>query len=167
MHPANLSKYKESPLYSAESNKDYFVLFRVGGQIYALPLEQVVRVLRMVAITPVPEMSERFLGAINIAGQTLTVLSMRRLLGQQEKECELQDRILVIKQQKQTLGAVVDEVLNIIEYKQEQGHFPSNMLADSRLVSGTIQYDDKLIMVLDADRLFQEKSEDNPGQVIL
>ena len=53
------------------------VVFLVDGQRYALPLSAVDRAVRAVAVTPLPEMPPQVLGAINVHGRVLPVLSLR------------------------------------------------------------------------------------------
>ena len=162
MHPATFSVQKETRLSRPAGEKShYYVIFRIDSQRYALPLDHVVRVLRMVAITPVPEMPEWVLGIINMAGQTLPVLDPRRLFSQKNQDPELQDRILILQVQEQTVAVVVDEVLSILEFTSEQIEAPPPALSHSLALAATIQQDDALVMVLDVYRLLPEKIEGN------
>ncbi|MEI6155016.1 MAG: chemotaxis protein CheW, partial [Deltaproteobacteria bacterium] len=103
MHPATFSGQKETRL-SRPGGAHYYVIFRIDSQHYALPLDHVARALRMVAITPVPEMPEWVSGIINMAGQTLPVLNLRYLFDQKNKDPELQDRMLILQVQEQTMA---------------------------------------------------------------
>jgi len=146
-------------LSPVQEKSHHYVLFRIGRQNYALPLTQVVRVLRMVAFTPVPEMPDWLSGIINVAGQTITVLDLRRLLGQQSKEPQLQDRLLIIESQQQTAAVAVDEVLSIQEFTDAQIEPPNPALSPSRYLAAIVHQDETLVMVLDAHRLFFERLE--------
>lgn len=137
----------------------HYVLFRIARQTYALPLTQVVRVLRMVAFTPVPEMPEWLSGIINLAGQTIAVIDLRHLLGQQSREPQLQDRLLMIESQQQTAAFAVDEVLSIQEFTDAQIEPPNQALSQSRVLVAIVRQDDTLVMILDAHRLFFERLE--------
>jgi len=161
MHPATFSGQKETRLSRPVDRAHCYVIFRIDRQSYALPLDHVVRVLRMVAITPVPEMPEWVLGIINMAGQTLPVIDPRCLFGQKSKDPELQDRILILQIQEQTVAVVVDEVLSIMDFTSEQIESPPPALSSSRALAATIQQDDVMIMVLDVYRLLPEKIEGN------
>ncbi|KAF0158597.1 MAG: purine-binding chemotaxis protein CheW [Syntrophaceae bacterium] len=157
MHSALLSWQEKAQPPHAQGKSHHYVLFRIARQNYALPLIQVTRVLRMVAITPVPEMPDWLSGIINMAGQTITVIDLRCLLGQKSREPELQDRLLIIASQQQTVAVAVDEVLSIQEFTEAQVEPPSPALSQSRVLAAIIRQDDAMIMVLDAERLFFER----------
>ncbi len=149
----------DQQLSSVGDKSRYYVLFRIARQIYALPLTQVVRVLRMVAFTPVPEMPAWLSGVINVAGQTLAVVDLRHLLGQQSREPQLQDRLLMIESQRQVAAFAVDEVLSIQEFTDAQIEPPNPALSQSHVLAAMVHQDDTLVMVLDAHRVFFERLE--------
>ena len=104
---------KVKPFQSEESL--YYVVFRIDRQRYALPLDHVIRALRMVAFTPIPDAPKSVSGMIHMAGQMVPVIDLRRLFGQKSKHPELQDFLLIVRTQDQTAAVIVDEVLNILE----------------------------------------------------
>lgn len=159
MHTSVLSWEKNKQRSSIQEKTSCYVLFRIARQNYALPLTQVIRVLRMVAVTTVPDMPDWLSGMINVAGQTLAVLDLRRLLGQPGKEPEIQDRLLIIQSSQVTAAVSVDEVLSIQNVSDAQIELPQQALSTSRLLSAIIRQDESLIMVLDAQRLFLDRLE--------
>jgi len=68
------------------------VVFDLEGQRYALPLGAVDRVLPMVAVSPLPKAPAIALGVINLHGQALPVLDIRRRFGLPTREYGLADR---------------------------------------------------------------------------
>ena len=160
------SMQKDRQLSPLKDKSHHYVLFRIARQNYALPLTQVVRVLRMVASTPVPEMPDWLSGVINLAGKTIPVIELRLLLGQENREPQLHDRLLIIESQKQKAAIAVDEVLSIQEFTETQIEPPNPALSQSRILAAIIRQDDALIMVLDAQQLFFEKLENvNESQI--
>ena len=87
-----------------------FVSFRLDRRLYALALDQVDTVLRMVAVTPVPEAPPWAMGVINLHGQVLPVVDLRQQFGQPAIEPRLSDRLLVVRTQGGTVAFKVDEV---------------------------------------------------------
>jgi purine-binding chemotaxis protein CheW len=160
MHQAPLSWQKGTLLHQSKDKSYHYVLFRIDRHYYALALDHVFRALRMVALAPVPEMPDWVLGMINIAGKTIPVINLRYLFNQKNKEPELQDRLLILKILEQTAAIVVDEILNIIECTLEQIKPPPFALSHTLALTGTFQYDNALVMILDADRLLPQITED-------
>ena len=87
---------------TAQEKSRYYIIFRIDRQFYALALDDVVRVIRMVAISPIPDMHDSMLGIINMAGQIIPVIDLRFLFGQPNKPPELQDILLVVQVQGQS-----------------------------------------------------------------
>ena len=58
-----------------------FLTFRIDGQLYALPAEQVAEVIRLPAVARVPQAPKGLLGLANLRGTVLPVASLRGLLG--------------------------------------------------------------------------------------
>jgi purine-binding chemotaxis protein CheW len=137
----------------SEDQSRHYVLFRIDRQHYALPLDHVIRAVRMVALTLVPDVPNSVLGVINMSGQIVPVIDLRRLFGQPGRHPELQDILLIVQVHGQTVAIVVDEVLNILEFTSCQVQSPPTAVSQSRFVAGAVQHKDILILVLDASRL--------------
>ena len=58
-----------------------FLTLRSGGQLYALPAEQVAEVIRLPAVARVPQAPKGLLGLANLRGNVLPVASLQGLLG--------------------------------------------------------------------------------------
>jgi purine-binding chemotaxis protein CheW len=54
-----------------------FVVFQFLENKYALPVEMVIEVLRMVAVTPLPEAPARLYGMVNLRGSVILVMDLR------------------------------------------------------------------------------------------
>ncbi len=157
MHPTTLPWQKGTHPLSREETHRHYVLFTIERQHYALPLVHVVRALRMVALTPVPEAPEWIPGVINMAGKTVTAIDLRHLLRKKKRDPELQDRLLILDTKEQMVAVIVDEVLGILELTTEQLELPPPALSDSHALAATVRLEGTLVMVLETSRLL-------PGQ---
>ena len=61
-----------------------FLTFRVNGELYALPANQVAEVIRVPGVARVPQAPKGLLGLANLRGDVLPVASARGLLGADE-----------------------------------------------------------------------------------
>jgi purine-binding chemotaxis protein CheW len=154
-----LSLEKKAKPFQSEEESLYYVVFRIDRQHYALPLDHVIRALRMVAFTPVPDAPNSVLGMINMAGQMLPVIDLRRLFGQKGKRPELQDLLLIVKIQDQTVAVIADEVLNILELSSKQVKSPPAAVSQSRFLTAAFWQDDIMILILDTLRLLPNNEE--------
>lgn len=159
MELAALSPQKVAKPSQSEDKSCHYVVFKIDRQHYALPLDHVIRAVRMVAFTPVPDAPHSVLGIINMAGQMLPVIDLRRLFGQTDKPVELEDLLLIIQIQGQTVAVIVDEVLSILELTSTQVQSPPSAVSQSRFLAGAVRQDDIMILVLDASRLLPNNGE--------
>ena len=129
------------------------VTFRLDRQFYALPLENVERALRMVAIAPVPEAPPWVAGVINLHGRVVPVVDLHQRFGWPAREPTLNDRLLVIQTLGQKAALWVDEVTEVLEVPSAQVEPPPQPLSRSRPLAAVIRRDGDLILVLDAGSL--------------
>jgi purine-binding chemotaxis protein CheW len=159
MDLTTLKPKKATKPFQLEEESRHYVVFRMDRQHYALPLDHVIRAVRMVAFTPVPDAPSSVLGIINMAGQMLPVIDLRQLFGHAGKKPELQDLLLIIQIQGQTVAVVVDEVLNILKFTSKQVQSPPAAVSQSRFLAAAVRQDDLLILILNASRLLPNQSE--------
>lgn len=72
-----------------------FLTFRVDGELYALPANQVAEVIRLPAVARVPQAPKGLLGLANLRGSVLPVASVRGLMGAEES-AEATTRAIVL-----------------------------------------------------------------------
>ena len=128
---------------------NYYVEFSIAQRHYALPLAKVERILRMVAVTPVPEAPPWIAGLINLAGQALPVIDMRACLGAMQRPPRLEDCLLVLE----LVALWVDEVCEVREIAPHQVDALPEDLAAGRPIRAAIRSEQSLILLLDADGL--------------
>ena len=93
-----------------KNDRQALVLFRLDDQRYALRLDAVERVIRAVAATQVPETPAFVLGLVNLAGQLLPVVSLRRCLGLPDRPIRPEDQFVIARTSRLAMALVVDEV---------------------------------------------------------
>jgi purine-binding chemotaxis protein CheW len=84
------------------------LVFVVQGQQHALPINQVFRVFLMAEITPAPDPKPWMLGVIDIHGELVPVVNLRRVLSLPEREIELSDQLVVAGPAGERLALWVD-----------------------------------------------------------
>jgi purine-binding chemotaxis protein CheW len=86
----------------------------VGGQRWAIPLAAVERVVRMVAITPLPESPAGVRGAINVGGEIVPVLDLDVRSGRPERERGAGAQLVLARTSTRRVALPVDDVLGVI-----------------------------------------------------
>lgn len=87
--------------------------FRLGEEMYALPLAAVREILRPPPITEVPRAARDVLGIVSVRGRITTVLDLRRRLGMPESPLTKLARVLVVDSGDELFGLLVDAVSQV------------------------------------------------------
>jgi purine-binding chemotaxis protein CheW len=135
------------------------LLFGLGGESYAFPLERVREVVKPGPITPVPSIPEHILGVMNLRGEILPVLDPKRLLGVGVGTATPQGRIIVVKAPGMSVGFLADGVEDAIEVKGSIEP-PLAILPErqARYLQGQVTHEGLLVGVLDVETLLERQS---------
>ncbi len=136
------------------SGLTHCVVFRAEQREYALPLRQVLHVLRMVAITPVPEGPAWLLGVVNWHGRVIPVMDLRVRLGLPPLPVGLNTPLLLFQTEAGTAALVADEVVEVLTVPAEAIAAPDTRLGQAHALSSTLRWGERLILMLDPARLW-------------
>jgi purine-binding chemotaxis protein CheW len=135
------------------------VAFRLEKQTYALPIEPIVQIVEMVAITPIPQLSQVVEGVINVHGEAVAVVKLRRHFGLSDAPLQLNTPILLTRIGKQTIGLIVDEVINVFNLPTDQivqlGEILPEELGNAPIFRGLTYVADDAVLMLDPDQIFR------------
>lgn len=115
----------------------------------AFPLHDIDRVIRTVAVTPVAGAPACLLGIVDIAGETVPVYDMRRLLGLRERSMQPSDR-MVLTREPCRFAFTADEVLGILD--EEPAAPPAAFSFDAAGVRGVATTGGRMTLVHDLKR---------------
>ena len=93
---------------------NHLLLFRVADGRFGLPLPLVERVVRAVAVTPMPQDSGSVVGIINVHGAVLPVIDLRKQFGAPVREIELSDCFVLVHNGDRRLALIVDCVEGVV-----------------------------------------------------
>ena len=137
------------------------LVFVLDGRRYAVKLQAVERVVPAVEITPMPEGPDIVTGVINVQGQVIPVLNIRRKFRLHEREIDLNDNIVIVKGSKWTVAFAIDAVEGVISRRQEEIIPAGNILPEMEYTEGVVKIDDDIVFMHDIDRAlsFEEKDK--------
>jgi purine-binding chemotaxis protein CheW len=127
------------------------VIFWLDDQRYALRLGAVERFVRAVEVTPLPGAPSIVLGAINVAGSVLPVLSLRRRFGMPERAVDIADQFLIARTSSRTVALMMDEALGVIAVPGEAVTGAGRIVPGLEHVQGVVRLDDGLVLIHDLE----------------
>jgi purine-binding chemotaxis protein CheW len=140
------------------SDQHNLVAFRLGQQIYALPIKPIVQIIEMVAITPIPQVGDTVEGVINVHGVAVSVVNLRRHLGLPDVAFQLRTPIMLVQTGEQMIGLIVDEVLDVIGLSIDQVARLADILpeglGEAPILQGLAHVQNDTVLLLDLEHLF-------------
>lgn len=113
----------------AAGQEEQLVVFQLNDQEYALPINETQEIIRMAEVTRLPNTNYYIEGIINLRGTILPVISLNRRLGLPEKEQTEDTRIIVVENKGNKVGMIVDSVLEVGRYTEDEVE-PPNMIGE-------------------------------------
>jgi len=139
--------------------KRQMVIFRIGGEEFAIDIALTKEIVTMRPITPIPETEDYVLGVMNLRGNLVPVLDLRKRLragaesaasgkGQQEI------RIIIARVDGKQTGLVVDGASEVIRVTDEMIEPPPDVITEigAEYIGGIINLRERFITVLDLDK---------------
>jgi len=137
-----------------DERKQYIVV-QIGNEKYGIDINFIDNIVRMQKITRVPKAQSYFKGVINLRGEIVPVMSIRKKMGLAEDTITDKSRIIILKlEEKGSIGIIVDEVrevitLNMAEVEKQAGK-------DS-FINGIGKNGNELISLFEINAIVDEK----------
>ncbi len=136
----------------------HLVGFSVGKEEFCVDILKVQEIIRMMEITKIPNAPDFVEGVINLRGKVIPIVDFGKrcnLYGAPEGD-ESHKRIVVAAVGDKTVGLVVDRVSQVIKLDEEQISSTPEVVrgCNSDFISGVGKSGEKLLILLDLDRLF-------------
>lgn len=92
-----------------------FIVIRLGDEQYGIDIRSIDNIVRIQPITRIPKMPAYLKGVINMRGEVIPVISMRRKMDLEDDVITKTTRIIVLKlEQEGNVGFLVDEVKEVV-----------------------------------------------------
>jgi purine-binding chemotaxis protein CheW len=135
------------------------VVFSLDEPRYALDLFAVERVVRAVEITSLPKAPEIVLGVINVIGQVVPVVDVRKRFRLPGREMDLSDRFIIARTSRRFVALVADDVIGVQKLENRQIINAEQDLPFAEYIKGVAKVDGNLILIHDLDRFLSLDEE--------
>lgn len=131
------------------------VTFSIGEEEFGVDILKVQEIIRTMEITKVPRAPAFVEGVINLRGKVIPIIDLRRRFGLQSRNHDKHTRIIVIEISNMIVGFVVDSVSEVLRIPANTVEPPPPVVAglESEYISGVGKLEDRLLILLDLDRL--------------
>jgi purine-binding chemotaxis protein CheW len=133
----------------------HIVGFQVGRETYGVPITALHEIVRVPEITAVPDAPEFMEGVINLRGKIVSVIDLRKRLGEKRVGSGKRNRILVVEHKGRLCGLIVDSASEVLKIPAADIEPSPTALQEQGLncVTGLGKHHGRLIVLLDVTRL--------------
>ncbi|MEM0446646.1 MAG: chemotaxis protein CheW [Candidatus Nitrosocaldus sp.] len=144
---------------SSASNILNVLLFKLhiddgSVEYYAVDVDKIYEIRAMEKVTRIPE-AKVISGIMNLRGKIISIVDIKNILGY-NSSIEPK-RILIANANGTMLGLMVDDVEQVAKITSDSMEFNAAILDNVPYIKGIIKMQDKLVVYIDIDKLFDMK----------
>ena len=134
-----------------------YLTFLTDGQLFGMPIRDVLQIIGMQEITGVPEFPSYAKGIINLRGDVVPIIDMRLRLGKPEMDYTERTCIIVTNVNDHSIGCIVDGVDEVTSIEPgDISELPEVDQAGQSFLTGVAHRDGRSILLMDTHRVLGE-----------
>jgi len=145
------------------------VSFMLAEEEYGVEVLKVREIIRMPAITRMPNTPRHIEGIINLRGAVIPIISLRRRFNLMENGHGNQTRIIIMEVVGSQTGFIVDAVSEVIRIRRSEIQPPPSLVLSGGIgrefISGVFSHAERLLILMDIDRMFSDDERDNIAEM--
>jgi len=152
--------------YSATLAKD-LIRVEVGAVLYALEVACIREIVNPLPVIELPRERPFVLGVSDYREHVVAIVDLRRLFGLPAQEATRRTKWIILETAGMLVGVVVDAVLDVFSSAEtKQREVPVlDERHRGRGITSAYRHDDRLVFLLDAERLVEPAMEIPPGEM--
>lgn len=143
------------------SEKQY-VVFNLQNEEYAIEIKRVHEVNRLkeIKITKVPKVPYFIEGIINLRGDVIPIVNLRKKFNLENRKINKETRIVIVAVNSKMAGLLVDSVSHVISiYEDEILLPPDEVKLNYNYITGVAKRGKKVIFILDINKILNIEKE--------
>ncbi len=131
------------------------VVFELANEFYGINIAMVESIIKMQAITQLPQTPSYVKGVTNLRGSVLPVIDLRTRFALEPKEDSRQTRIMIVTMGNIKAGIIVDAVSEVLRVADDTVEPLPPMInsVDSAFLKGIVRLEDRLIIMLELNKV--------------
>ncbi len=134
------------------------VTFRLGQEEFGLQIEEVQEINRLENITSVPRVPEFVEGVINLRGNVIPAIDLRKRFGMELREHDEATRVIIVNINNKLTGLIVDSVSEVLRMSKQAIEAPPDILSadfQTEFIKGIGKMDqnERMIILIEVSRI--------------
>jgi purine-binding chemotaxis protein CheW len=135
-----------------------FIEFSLGNEDYAIPLLMVREVISVPDTTPIPKSPSHFLGIMNLRGQVISVVDLRKKMKVEARQ-DKEEAVIIVDIGGMNIGVVVDSINKVLAFSSEEvSEMPEiESQINTHFIFGVYKKESSLTVLLDIAKVLDIK----------
>lgn len=135
-----------------------FLTFWTDKELFGVPIADVVQIISMLGITPLPDFPDYAKGIINLRGDIIPVIDIRIRFGKPEIEYNENTCIIVTSIDQSYMGFIVDSVDEVVDIEEDDISPAPKVSKEitNKYLTGVGQVNEKVVLLLDTAKILTE-----------
>lgn len=151
---------RESGIHSVDASNELLqlVTFKLENEEFGVDILNIQGINRMVEVTKVPNSPEYVEGIINLRGQVIPIIDLRKRLKMPDKSYSKDTRFIVVEFRNKVVGFIVDSVNKVLRIDRNLTEPPPNTATgiDTKYITAVGKLEDNLLILLDFEKILPE-----------
>ena len=161
MSAEQLSEEKEKTIATVDFK---MVTFSLSGKDYAIDIMSVKEIAKAGRFTFVPNTAPFVLGVYNLRGDIIPIIDLRLFFNIEieERSDDHIENVIIVSVDDNVFGIVVDGIDKVVGIQKSTIQPPHPLFGDINIkyISGVVESENRLYVLLDIERIFANKSKD-------
>lgn len=138
------------------------VIFSLGKEEYGVDIMQVKEIVTYKEPVKVPNTPQFVEGIINLRGEIIPIVNLKKRFNIPGEDIGDQTRVIVMSIDSKKVGFIVDDASEVITINNENIEPAPEIVAgiDRRYITGIGKVEERILIILDLDKLFSEKEQE-------
>jgi len=148
----------DNGFFMEQLDEEQMVVFRLADEQFGVRINQVQEITKLSKITKVPRAPRYVEGVVNLRGDVIPVIDLRKRFELEGKEYNQFTRIIVSDLNKKKVGIIVDEVLEVLRVSRRYMEGAPDIVQDQniqRFLEGIANLSERMIMMLNLENILQ------------
>lgn len=134
-----------------------FVIFKLGDEEFGVWIKNVVEIIRVRKVNPLPELPDFLSGVITVRGAVIPLLDMRKRFS--IASTPVNERIIIVRAGAERVGLIVDEVSEIAAFTKDEVTQPPGIFKGlkTEYLTGIGKKDSRVILLLNLDKILSSE----------
>lgn len=133
-------------------------VFKIETEFYALDIMSVNNIIEYEIPKWIPHPKSFVKGVINLRGKVVPILDLREILGYEKYKDDDKRKIVIIENEEELIGLIIDEVLSI-SYIEDSQIEELDRIGDAKfadVLESVAKFDDRLIAILSIPKILEK-----------